>query len=461
MSQDVEPTTPPGPASPGRELPPGGFVRAGSLSLTGNVITFGLAIVGSVILARGLGVDGRGIYGTAVMIPTMLVTLGEFGVGFASIYLLAQARFGAAAVAGNNLVIGSVLGALVVAIGAIAVLLAGSPFSGVPDATLLLAIAAFPPLLIATIQTRLFIGLQNYLAYAISNVLLAGSIVAAAVVTVLLLGADAEGAVAGYACACAVACGAILIWVRKNVGKFQLRAAPGYWRAALTFGTLNQIGQVMAFLNYRIDVFMIAAIQDARAVGLYLAAVALAEPLWLVSQAAAPVVFGRAAGIQNDGTARESTFAVARLMMIMSGAAALVIGLAATPVLTLLFSSAFAPAASALQLLLPGVVARSGSRILSSDLAGSGRPGVNAQLGSATLVVNVLLNAIWIPSFGIEGAALASSVSYSLSLLLRLIAYQRIYDVAAFRSITPRPSDLRLLLDLLLGATGRGVRGSA
>jgi O-antigen/teichoic acid export membrane protein len=63
----------------------------------------------------------------------------------------------------------------------------------------------------------------------------------------------------------------------------------------------------------------------------------------------------------------------------------------------------------------------------------------------------VFLNLAWIPRYGILGASLASSVSYSLVTLVVLIAYLRISDSRLRDAILLRKEDLRRLA----GAVGR------
>jgi O-antigen/teichoic acid export membrane protein len=105
---------------------------------------------------------------------------------------------------------------------------------------------------------------------------------------------------------------------------------------------------------------------------------------------------------------------------------ALLVLIASRWIVKTLYSSAFLPSVAPLQILLPGVVALGVSRVLSNDLFGRGRPGLSLCVAVVTVVSNVALNALWIPQYGIAGAALASSASYSLALAATLWVYCRI-----------------------------------
>ena len=110
----------------------------------------------------------------------------------------------------------------------------------------------------------------------------------------------------------------------------------------------------------------------------------------------------------------------------------------------MLYSEAFCPAVEALQALLVGIVALSAGRVLSNDLAGRGRPILNAYGGMATVAVNIVLNIIWIPRFGIVGAAWASTVSYFVSFLLALVFYCRLSGNRWQLAIIPQQGDWAL-----------------
>jgi len=57
------------------------------------------------------------------------------------------------------------------------------------------------------------------------------------------------------------------------------------------------------------------------------------------------------------------------------------------------------------------------------DLAGKGKPWVAMQAMVPALIINIILNFIFIPKYGASGAALSSTISYALAGLLFLWFY--------------------------------------
>ena len=80
-----------------------------------------------------------------------------------------------------------------------------------------------------------------------------------------------------------------------------------------------------------------------------------------------------------------------------------------------------AGAATALLWLLPGIFALGVNTIFMNFLAARGMPIIVVISPLAALVLNVLLNLYFIPRFGIDGAAMTSSIAYSAMLGVTLI----------------------------------------
>ena len=93
------------------------------------------------------------------------------------------------------------------------------------------------------------------------------------------------------------------------------------------------------------------------------------------------------------------------------------------------------------RLLLPGIVAFTVFKVLNMDLAGKGRPWVSLYVAVPAVLLNVALNLYFIPRYGANGAALASTVSYTVSALAFLIVYARAVDMPLGELLTYRRSD--------------------
>ena len=188
------------------------------------------------------------------------------------------------------------------------------------------------------------------------------------------------------------------------------------------------------------------------ALGFYSVGVLLAEQVWLLPNAAKLVLFIHVAAEEKERERAAFTPRVVRVMVLVAVPAAVILGLAAGPIVELLFSPRFLPAVRPLRLLLPGAAAMGIARVLANDIAGRGKPLLNSYIAAVTLALNLGLNLLWIPRLGIAGAALASTVSYTATLFARIIIYCRLSGNSWKIVLIPRPGDFSLVM--------RGIRTS-
>ena len=82
---------------------------------------------------------------------------------------------------------------------------------------------------------------------------------------------------------------------------------------------------------------------------------------------------------------------------------------------------AYSDCLPAFLVLLPAVVSLSLAKVLTSYVAGRGRPGPISVAGISTLILNLAANLTLIPILGIVGASLSSLISYTAMAVIMLI----------------------------------------
>lgn len=407
----------------------------------------GLLQLGIILfISRLLGPEGAGAYAVALLLPTLLSQLLNLGLASANVYFVASKQFDLTQVwtASRDLVLGmSVVG---LAIGGAIILLAGAIlFPGIDTWLLFLAMLIYPTSLMTGILTSLYQALQNFRAY---NVLVLIQPMVALLLMVLLW-ATSTFTLSAVLIVTAVAHAAAL-----SVGLFMMRQsvkvlgrsvdALGYLRPALRYGAKAHLGNLVSFLNYRTDIFLVNLFVGPAGAGIYSIAVRLVEQLWIISQAVSTVLLPRLSAMTGDDAGRRAlTPVIARFVLWATLLTAGVLAAVAAPLIEALFGAEFRVAIPALMVLLPGVVLFSCSRVLANDLAARGLVGVNLALAVGILVVNVTGNMLLIPAYGIIGAALATTIAYLSDLLFRLILQNRLTGTIWWQVLTPMPEDIQ------------------
>jgi stage V sporulation protein B len=234
------------------------------------------------------------------------------------------------------------------------------------------------------------------------------------------------------------------------------RGGPLAIRQGLRIAIPSYAANILQFLNYRLDLFLVAFFRTTTEVGLYALAASLAQLLWLVSNAMATVLFPRVAsndepeGVALDRTAFFSRFSLASTLVL-----GIVLAVIAEPFLRIIYGAQFEPAVVPLLLLLPGIVAFAPVNVLAAHLAGSGRPEINLAVSGASLAVTIILDLLLIPAYGMAGAAVASSVAYITATVVIVALYCRHVHATARSVLLPTAADVRRVYERLRGLLGR------
>lgn len=423
----------------------GKFVRGASVTLASNVFNLLIGLGTSVILARVLGPEGKGIYTLAILLPTLIVTFGNLGIGPATVYYVARGEYSRQEILGNNVLLSIAFGIIGIFIGLlIIVFFHDQLFPNVDSTYLFLALAFIPAQLFLAYTKNILLGAQHIRAF--NYVQIIQSLLFFLFIIIILLGM--KGGVLGAILAGLATWLLVVIivfrWVIKVAGGISFTLNTSYLRRALTYGAQAHLSNTMAFLNYKLDVFLVSGYLGPTAVGLYSVGTALTEKLWMVSQSASTVLFPRVAAESEEERQKEFTPLVARTVLWIAAISGIILVFLSRWIVLLLYSKAYLPAVGALQALLVGVVALSVGRVLANDIAGRGFPALNVYTGVTAVIVNVALNILWIPRYGIVGAAWASTASYTISSLGSLFFYCRLSNNSWVKILIPQRSDWTL-----------------
>ena len=424
------------------------FLRDSALTFSQQSLSLVLGFTISIILARSLGKDGVGVLTLVLLFPTLITTFVNFGVPAATVYFLGSKKYKLSEVLFNNLSL-SVFQSLLGMAGALVVLyfFKNRFFSNVEWRYLYWIIGMIPLSLInmnlraifqavsdfksfnVTTLSRLawtaffLVGLLFMRALTISNVIFANLL--AEMLTLFL----------------------ILKLLRRHVHQASIRPQihTDYLKDILQYGVRVYASSIFTFFNYKQDRFLLNSYLSPASVGVYNVGANLGERLWLISQSVSMVIFPKIASLKDDeGQRRWMTPFIARHIFTGTAIAAAVFFWMTPFLIQLFYGEAFADAARVLQIILPGVVFLTISRILSNDIAGRGRPGINMVLAGVSVLINLTANIVLIPRYGIYGAAWASTFSYTINSFLKIGVYLRIAKVSLASLFILRPSDFQV-----------------
>ncbi|WP_082230743.1 oligosaccharide flippase family protein [Haloprofundus marisrubri] len=204
----------------------------------------------------------------------------------------------------------------------------------------------------------------------------------------------------------------------------QLDLSSTFANVSSNFSTRNllffNLGSILCafFIStlYHIDILMLRLTVSETEIGYYRAALVLVEMLWIAPQSLQLVFTHTVADYwDNENFSKISELATQTTRYVSLLTILLAFGLAALSEIfvPLYFGIEYEPAISPLLILLPGTVAFAIARPIFgiSQSYENLRPVVVAT--GVTAIINFALNLVLIPRYGIEGAAIATTIGYS------------------------------------------------
>jgi len=197
--------------------------------------------------------------------------------------------------------------------------------------------------------------------------------------------------------------------------------------AAIAFGLRAHLSNVITFLNYRVALYLVSFLLDPTAAGRYALAIQLAEVLWMIASAASVVVFPESAAHNSTPAAlQQMVRRIALSVFKITLAGGLLAGALSVVVIPWVFGSDYAGSVLPFVILLPGIITWSYMSVVANSLAGMGCQRVNIQAALLSFALNSGGCLLAIPVFGMRGAALASSIAFTVTAIYTIVMYRRI-----------------------------------
>lgn len=437
----------------------GQFAKNTSLIFCTRILTFCVGLASSVLIARLLGPEGRGMYVLLLLVPAIALKFSLFGIDAATVYYVGKERYSLQEMIGNNMVLGLVLGIISMAVsGFVAFFFHDSYLAQIPLFYFFVALGTIPLALLQTFFSNIMLGAQRFFAYSVvsilSEVLFLGFTVAALFVTRMgVFGLLWANILSSFFTVL------ILFFVLRGIAHgMRISLSRKFLKDMMTYGLQTYTGGLLGFLYYRVDIVLINIFLTTAAVGYYSLAVGLAEKLLMISTSAVTVFFPRISSEKNEETVKEFTPLVVRHIFFLACLAALTLLIGGRWIVTFLYSAAFLPTLYPLYMLLPGIVAMSVTSVLAHDYAGRGKPMINTYIAGYALAANIALNLLFIPRWGMAGAAFASSLSYISVMIVSLFTYRRISGNPVFSVLFLRPSDVASYKNIFARIFGKKER---
>jgi O-antigen/teichoic acid export membrane protein len=396
-------------------------------TVVGQCVLLGMGILTGVLAARMLGPVGRGEYAAITIWPLAVVGLLALGINQAIAFTLGRRSFTVSEVATAATIIGFVQCCLSIVIGLLVIHFVLATYSRATQHLGLVFVLSTPALILSGNPANIFQGLQDRLRFNLIRVIAASTYCVGLIGLYLTHRGGLTSVVLfltlGYVVAFIV--GSAMVWrVLTPQWRWNLSAI----RRLIHFGSRAQATNLTSYFNQRVDQLLLSLFVPPRDLGLYIVAVTLSTMVSVFPQAAGIVTFARGSSLHSDDARATIRYSFrASLIWLLLCCSALY--WLCPFLIRRAFGTAFEGSILPCRILLPGALMTGLNQVLYNGASALGRPGLPSCAEGVCMAVTATGLYLLVPRYGYLGAAVVSSVAYTLSFLLMLGLAHRHLDL--------------------------------
>lgn len=409
----AEESSPPVESSEGRTY--GSFLSGVLLTLGTRVFMLAGLVGASVVVARWLGPEGLGTLAVLNVAVALAFQIGSAGLPSANTYFIARDRQSLGPVWANAVVFALVMGSVVAAGVVLLAKLEPALFGGVPESLLAIAALSIPFQLLMLLGFNVLLAMGRIAQLNLLDAIAPTLALVNAIVVLAILQAKLTMLVTFNTLSALVLCLGMLWVVGRMLARQQGRRAcrPDFrlLKKVLGYAVKFYISTMASVVVFRADLLIVNHFRGAGEAGVYAVASQVSFLLLMLPGVIAMLLFPRVASVQDPHgeLAIKVTRHASFVMLIVCVAAA--IGSFALP---LIYGGSFADATIQLLILLPGVYLMGLESVLVQHFTGTGLPTAIPVFWLLTVAVNLGLNMALVPRLGARGAAVTSTLTYTL-----------------------------------------------
>jgi O-antigen/teichoic acid export membrane protein len=265
-------------------------------------------------------------------------------------------------------------------------------------------------------QSRLLLGKDDLRGFNVANLLQAGSLFFIMlffyyILEIRTVEAYILGMFAANAMALLYSMGRLLPFLREKADRQEYSVMV---KNMFGFGLWGSADNLAETLATRLNYFLVEHSFGLSGVGLLDSGTKIAESVWNISRGAASIEYNRVAGL-GDNTAEQKRITRRILAFSTATVAAVIFVICLLPetlYTDYLFGSKFVGIRTIIICMSPGIVCYAANNILSHYFLGRGNAKYSALTSFAGLATLLVAGSFLIPSFGVTGSALSSSIAY-------------------------------------------------
>jgi O-antigen/teichoic acid export membrane protein len=229
---------------------------------------------------------------------------------------------------------------------------------------------------------------------------------------------------------------------------FKMRVTLRFWKIDYTllkkvavFGLFPMLTAILSTLNYKLDVFILKMYVGYEQIGYYTLGTGLAAMAWKIPNAFKNVLFSKTA--QKDSI--EDIVLSIKITLYINLIIVAGVTFAGRFAIQLLYGVEYLPAYGVTIVIFAGIIPMAFFRLITTLFLAKGKQRLSFEILLASVVLNIISNFLLIPRMGINGAALASVLSYSICGYAFLYIFSREYNLNPAELFIPKEAEIMMI----------------
>ncbi len=312
----------------------------------------------------------------------------------------------------------------------------------------LIGISVFSSLL--SVNVNLFIGKQNIRLFNVYTVLQQlVHILFIGVFIYILQQKDISVYFGAQICCLALLFLTSFFQVIRECAISDISLSKNVFKSMFEYGWKTQLSAFIQFLNYRLSFYFLEYFDGIASVGIFSIGITFSEAIWTITRSIAVILYS---DVVNSKSREESilktksSLKLSFLLMLI-----FLLGIIIIPgsIYEMIFGKAFRGTKEIMLLLSPGILAIAISDIIGYYFSGIKELKILNIKSIVGLAITLVFSFLLIPKYGILGACIVTTLSYSVSALLLFLKFYRSTDFRIQDYLITK-EDLRLVKEKLM-----------
>ena len=407
------------------------FVKRASGIFFSNIFATILGIGAGIIIARQLGPEKRGNFGLVFLATSLIFSFGHLGLGSSIAYFTGKKSISRQKILTFIVTCSLVLGTIMPTIFIFIYPHIKGIWTEIPRSVMLIGMIAVPFMFLHNFITRFLLGALKVKQHNMTNIFKSLFYLILIIILVWIFKGGVKETVISFTASTIIASIlGLLLFTRESwpMKKISLSMAGPFFR----YGIKSYAILIFTILNIKLDIFLVKYFLSASEVGYYQIAANIAQRFWYMPDALSAMLFPTL--IAMDKESSKFSAKVCRHNLFIMVLISILIIFIARPVIIFMYGKEYEAVIYALYSILWGVTIFPIYKFLSVDFASKKQLGIGIFASFIGILVNVAGNLYLIPKYGIIGAGIATSISYSV-LSIILIIFFRIHTKIPLKEI--------------------------